>query len=244
MYGNALEFGPKKFLSSESLATMLPPLHRADDAPNLTPISIVLANGHCMFRQGLAALIYTEPAVRLLEQVCDGESAWHAIQAHNPDIAILDLDLGQVSGIEIARRTADQALPTRCLVIESHLALGQASEALRAGVAGYIHQDDGFEVLMLALRSIHAGGIFLSPVIASRMGEGEGGKHRFITAPSPREREVMRLLAAGNSSKEIARTLAISPLTVETHRRRVMAKLDLHSAAEVACYALRNGMLG
>ncbi|MFY9974562.1 MAG: response regulator transcription factor [Chromatiaceae bacterium] len=207
-----------------------------------TTIRVGLAAGPGMFRQGVAALLAAEPDVELLDQVADGEAAWKAIQALEPDVAILDQVLPTASGIEVARRVAAAALGTRCLLLAMHEDATQASQALRAGAAGYVLKENSFEELMLALRSIDAGGTFVSPSIATRLRalrhSGQGAQ-----ALSPRELEVVRLLAAGMRSKEIARALAISPQTVETHRRRLMRKLEVHSTAEVVRYAAQSGVL-
>lgn len=203
---------------------------------------VVLADGHGMFCQGLGSLLAAEPDVELLALVGDGEAAWHAIQVHEPDVAILDLRLTKASGIEVARRVAAAALDTRCLLLATHEDPTLAPQALRAGAAGYVLKENKFEQLMLALHTIHCGGTFVSPAIATKLRALRRRGHDTAVL-SPTEREVVRLLAAGKSSKEIARILAISPQTVNTNRRRLMKKLNLHSSAEVVRFAVQSGLV-
>lgn len=211
--------------------------------PRAATIGVVLADSNGMFRQGLAALLAAHPEVEVLAQVADGEAAWQAIQTREPDIAILDLVLTKATGIEVTRRVAAAARDTRCLMLATHEDPDLASQALRAGAAGYVLKHSRFEELMLALRSINAGGTFISPSIATKLRALQRDGRDPVTL-SPREREVVRLLAVGKRTKEIARALGISPHTVDTHRRRLMKKLRLGSAAEVVRYAAQSGLLG
>lgn len=206
-------------------------------------ISVILAEDHAIVRQGLAALLQAEPDIVLLGQAADGAAAWSIIATHQPDIAILDLSMPQATGIEITRRVEAAALDTRCLLLTMHDDPAAALEAQEAGAAGYILKDNSFEDLVLAVRSIAAGGTFVSPSIRAKLRalQRNGQTH---PALSDREREVLRLVALGHSSKEIARLLTISPRTVDTYRNRLMHKLGLHSVADVVRYAVQGGMLG
>ena len=206
-------------------------------------VSVILAEDHAIVRQGLAALLQAEPDIALLGQAADGAAAWSMIAAHQPDIAILDLSMPQATGIEITRRVEAAALDTRCLLLTMHDDPAAALEAQEAGAAGYVLKDNSFEDLVLAVRSIAAGGTFVIPSIRAKLRalQRNGQTH---PALSDREREVLRLVALGHSSKEIARLLAISPRTVDTYRSRLMHKLGLHSVADVVRYAVQGGMLG
>jgi DNA-binding NarL/FixJ family response regulator len=206
-----------------------------------SPVRVLLAHRHSIFSQGLAALLSAQLGVEFLAQVGDGEAAWEAIRNRKPELALLDLALGKPSGLEVARRVHAAELPTRCLMLTTDADPSLAAQALRAGAAGCFIKDSGFEELMLALRSIDTGETFVSPSIATRMPAPPGtGRESPL---SVREREIVRLVAAGQSSKAIARTLDISHQTVDTHRRRILKKLDLHSSAEVVRYAIRSGLL-
>jgi DNA-binding NarL/FixJ family response regulator len=205
-------------------------------------IGVVLADDHVIVRQGLAALLQAEPDIVLLAQAADGVAAWGLIATHQPDIAILDLSMPQATGIEITRRVEAAALDTRCLLLTMHDDPAAALEAQEAGAAGYILKDNSFEELTLAVRSIAAGGTFVTASIRAKLRSLQRNGQRPI-ALSGREREVIRLVALGHSSKAIARSLAISPRTVDTYRNRLMKKLGLHSVADVVRYAVQAGML-
>jgi DNA-binding NarL/FixJ family response regulator len=206
-------------------------------------IGVILADDHAIVRQGLAALLQAEPDIVLLGLAADGAAAWSMIATHQPDIAILDLSMPQATGIEITRRVEAAALDTRCLLLTMHDDPAAALEAQAAGAAGYILKDNSFEDLVLAVRSIAAGGTFVTPSIRAKLRALQRNGQGSI-ALSSREREVIRLVALGHSSKEIARVLDISPRTVDTYRSRLMHKLRLHSVADVVRYAVQGGMLG
>ncbi|WP_020506288.1 response regulator [Lamprocystis purpurea] len=206
-------------------------------------IGVILADDHAIVRQGLAALLQAEPDIVLLGLAADGAAAWSMIATHQPDIAILDLSMPQATGIEITRRVEAAALDTRCLLLTMHDDPAAALEAQAAGAAGYILKDNSFEDLVLAVRSIAAGGTFVTPSIRAKLRALQRNGQGSI-ALSSREREVIRLVALGHSSKEIARVLDISPRTVDTYRNRLMHKLRLHSVADVVRYAVQGGMLG
>jgi len=208
------------------------------------PLGVILADDHAIFRQGLAALLQAEPDFALLAQSADGEAAWQSIQAHAPAIAILDLTMPKATGIEVARRVEAAALDTRCLLLTMHDDPAAALQTQEAGAAGYVLKDNSFEELVVAVRSIAAGGTFVTPSIRAKLRALQRNNGHKTVALSPRELEVVRLIAAGSSSKEIGRVLAISPRTVDTYRNRLMAKLGLHSVAEVVRWAVQRGMVG
>jgi DNA-binding NarL/FixJ family response regulator len=206
------------------------------------PLGVILADDHAIVREGLTALLQGEPDIALLGQTADGESAWELVATRQPDLAILDLCMPGATGIEVARRIAAAALDTRVLLLTMHDDPTAVIEAERAGVAGYLLKDNSFEELVLAAHTVAAGGTFVSPAIRAKLRLLQRAGHLPI-ALSMREREVVRLIAGGRSSKEIARALAISPRTVDTYRNRLMEKLGLHSVAEVVRWAVQGGML-
>jgi DNA-binding NarL/FixJ family response regulator len=202
----------------------------------------LLAHRHGLFSQGLAALLAGQPGIALVAQVADGEAAWEAIRTRTPEVALLDLDLDQVSGTQVLERVRAAGLTTRCLILAGADDPSLVSRTLAAGAAGWLRKDSGFEELLFALQTIHAGGTFISPPLAAKPRDPRAEGPSLLDL-SAREREVLRLVAAGNTSKAIARVLGISCQTVETHRRRLMKKLDLHCAAQVVSFAARAGML-
>lgn len=242
MYDDPFKLGANRLAPLWAGAGQAASLRDANPGARDATIGVILAHGRGLLCCGLAALLAAEPDVELLEQVADGEAAWQVIRTREPDVAILDLALTKASGIDVVRRVAATTLGTRCLMLATHEDPSLAAQALQAGAVGYVIKDNRFEDLMLALRSIHAGGTFVSPSIAAKLRalRRDGAD---TLALSPREREVVRLLAVGKSSKEIARTLGISPQTVDTHRRRLMRKLKVRCAAEVVRYAVQSGLL-
>ncbi len=206
-------------------------------------LGVILADDHAIVRQGLAALLQGEPDIALLAQAADGEAAWGLIETHQPDIAILDLAMPKGTGIEIARRVQAAALDTRVVLLTMHDDAATALQAQEAGVTGFVVKDNSFEELTLAVCTVAAGGTFVTPAVRAKLNALRRNGDKPV-ALSPREREVIRLIAAGQSSKEIGRALAISPRTVDTYRDRLRDKLGLRSVAEVVLYAVQYGMLG
>ncbi len=190
----------------------------------------------------MTPLLEQEPGIRLLDQAGDGERAWQQIRHHCPDVAILDIGMPSMSGIDVARAVSASALDTRVLLLTMHDDPCAATHAMEAGAAGYVLKDSLFEELLLAVRTLAAGGTFTTPSVQQRLRELQRRGCTTI-ALSSREREVIRLIALGHSGKEIARRLDISPRTVDTYRKRLMEKLALHNIADVVRYAVRAGMV-
>lgn len=205
-------------------------------------ITVTLADDHALLRQGLTPLLAQEHDIRLLDQASDGDQALRQIQQHQPDVAIIDVGMPLLSGIDVAHAVQDSRLPTRVLLLTMHNDPCAATNALQAGAAGYVVKDSLFEELLLAVRILAAGGTFMTPSLRHRLLDLQR-QGCSTAALSAREREVVRLIALGNGSKEIARILDLSPRTVETYRKRLMEKLGVNSLAEVVRYALRTGMV-
>ena len=205
-------------------------------------IGVILADDHTIFRQGLTALLQGEPTIEVLGQAANGSEAWRLIASLQPAVAILDLGMPQDTGIEVARRVERACLDTRIVLLTGRDDPNAALEAAAAGVAGYVLKDSSFDELVLAVQTVTAGGTFTTPSLRTRLRTLQRNG-RATGALSPREREVIRLIALGHTNKEIARILDISPRTVDTHRGRSMEKLGLHSLAAVVRYSVQTGML-
>ena len=202
---------------------------------------LLLADDHAIFRQGLLRLLNGWPEAKVVGEAADGREAWALIATLQPDVAIVDIEMPQMSGIEIMQRVQKEKLPTRIVLLTMHDEPALALEAERFGVDGYVLKDNTFEELLRALKTVVAGGRYMSPSVSDNLKAFclEGGGATL----SARELEVLKLIASGLSSKAIARTLNISPKTVETYRHRLMSKLNLHSVAELVRYAVRVGLL-
>ncbi|MEN8212796.1 MAG: response regulator transcription factor [Pseudomonadota bacterium] len=203
--------------------------------------TIILADDHDIFRQGLASLLHSEQEFALLEQACNGQEAWELILELNPDVAILDVTMPEMTGIEVVRKSYQSGLDTSAVLLTMHDDPCALLEAQEAGAAGYILKDNSFEELVTAVRTVVAGGTFITPSLRKKLRELQCHGHAPIQL-SKREREVIKLIALGKSSKEIARLLGISPRTVDTYRQRLMSKLALNNLADVVRYAVRAGL--
>lgn len=205
-------------------------------------ITVILANEHMLFRQGLAALLNMAEGVELLAQAASGREAWDCIERLQPDVAILDVHMPEMTGIEVARKISAAGFTTQVVLLAAHEDIFIAIEAQEAGAAGYVLQGNSFEELMIAVKTVAAGGTFVALSIRAKLRELQRQGWTTI-ALSLREQEVMRLIALGKTGKEIARLMDISPRTVDTYRERLMSKLQAHTVAEVVRYAVRAEMM-
>jgi DNA-binding NarL/FixJ family response regulator len=205
-------------------------------------ISVVFADRHEIFRQGLAALLNATDGIAPLAQAANGREAWELIVKHNPDVAILEIHLPEMTGIEVARKMSVAGLATQAILLTAHEDPLAAIDAQEAGAAGYILKANSFEELITAVQIVAAGGTFVTPSIRAKLREMPQ-QGRATTVLSPREREVIRLIALGKSGKEVARVMGISPRTVSTYRDRLMNKLQAHTVADLVRYAVRAGMV-
>lgn len=203
-------------------------------------IKVILADDHAMFRQGLTPLLEVGHELELLAQAANGRDAWELIEALRPDVAIVDVSMPELTGIEVARKTVNAGFRTRVVMLTMHEDPFAALQAQEAGAAGYVLKDNTFEELLIAVRTVAAGGTFVTPSIQAKLMELQRHGAALL---SRREREVIKLIALGHSSKEIGRLMGISPRTVDTYRSRLMDKLGLHTLADVVRYAVRTGMV-
>lgn len=206
------------------------------------PIKIVLADDHAIIRQGLAPLFGAEQDMELLAQADNGREAFELIESLQPDVAILDISMPEMTGIEVTRRVVDAGLYTKAILLTMHEDPSAVLDALEAGASGYVLKDNSFEELVQAVRAVVAGGTFVTPSVREKLRKLQS-HGKTAASLSEREREVIKLIAKGRSSKEIGRIMDISPRTVDTYRRRLMDKLDVHTIAGLVRYAVRTGMV-
>jgi len=204
---------------------------------------ILLADDHTMFRQALVAFLTSRPELELLHQATNGIDAWEQIQALRPDVAILDITMPGMSGIEVTRKNSDADHLTRIVILTMHNDHRLALEAKEAGADAFVLKENTLEELVTAIESVMKGGNFVSPSLRSMLrAHTHNGQTTILL--STREREVITLIAEGNSSKEIAREMDISPRTVDTYRKRLGDKLGLGNLAEMVRYAVKAGLVG
>jgi DNA-binding NarL/FixJ family response regulator len=212
-------------------------------------VRILLADDHTMVRQGLRKVLEERDDWQVIAEASDGREAVRLSEERRPDLAILDVAMPLLNGIEAARQITRRSPSTRVLILSMHSDEAYVIQVLQAGASGYLLKDSADVDLMHAVAAIASGKSFFSPAISRLMLDDYGRQladrsliDRYDSL-SEREREVFQLIAEGKVNKEIAVLLSISPSTVETHRAHIMEKLDLHSAAEIVLYAVRKGVI-
>jgi DNA-binding NarL/FixJ family response regulator len=212
-------------------------------------LSILLGDDHTLMRQGLKKILEEQPEWTVVAEARDGrEAVSHAIE-HQPQVAILDISMPRLNGIEATRQITHHAPAVRVLIVSMHAHDAYLVQALQAGARGYLLKDSADVDLVRAVTSCAAGKSFFSPAIASVMLDGyvrqltEKGVVNRYQLLSEREREVFQLVAEGRSSKDVAEVLSLSPATVDTHRAHILQKLDLHNMAELVLFAVRQGVV-
>jgi DNA-binding NarL/FixJ family response regulator len=212
-------------------------------------IQILLADDHNIMRRGLRLLLERQPGFEVVAEAADGRQAVERAEATKPDIVILDIAMPNLSGIEAAQRIRTLLPQAAVLILSMHSDEGYVLRALKAGVKGYLLKDSAENDLIEAIKVVSAGKAFFSPEISKILVEdyvremkkrGTEDSYELLTS---REREILQLLAEGKSNKDISTLLNLSLFTVETHRRNLQDKLNLHSVAELMLYAVRKGII-
>lgn len=220
-----------------------------ETATDTKPIRILLADDHVVMRRGLRLLLETQPGFCVVGEASDGRKALEAATSLEPDVAILDIAMPILNGAEAAQRINEVLPRIAIIMLTMHSDESYVLRALRAGAKGYLLKDSAESDLIEAIRAVSAGKTFFSPEISRMLVEDyvreirtRGVDDSYETLSS-REREVLHLIAEGKANKEVAALLNLSPHTVETHRRNLQEKLNLHNFAELVLYAVRKGLI-
>jgi DNA-binding NarL/FixJ family response regulator len=210
-------------------------------------IRILLADDHRILREGLRSLLEREVDLEVVAEAGNGREAVRLARELSPDVAVVDISMPDLNGIEATRRMLSEGSGTRVIALSVHSHRRFIVEMLRAGAFGYLLKDCATKELVGAVRAVAAGGTYLSPAIAGVVAEGFVDRSRSqprlaFDVLSGREREVLQLLAEGKNAKQIAHELGLSASTIAVHRKNIMDKLDIHNLAELTKYAVREGL--
>jgi len=210
-------------------------------------IRVLLADDHPLVRAGVRRVLESATRINVVGEADDGSATLDAVVRLAPDILVLDLSLPRVHGLEVLRRAKAVRPDLRVIVLTMHANREYVTKALQAGADSYLLKESAAQELLLAIEAVAGGRAFHSPAIQAQLTgwlrERQGGRSSGLDRLTTREREVLREIASGRSTKEIAAGLGIGARTVESHRASLMRKLDLHSVALLTQFALREGLL-
>lgn len=205
--------------------------------------TILLADDHPMFRQGLKALLERDN-FEIIAEAEDGHTAVRQARHLNPNVAVLDLSMPLLNGIDAARDMHKHAPDTNVILLTMYEEEAYVLEALRAGIRGYVLKAQAAVDLLNAIREVMRGAIYLSPGISKTVVDAYMGNSVLPPDPlSDRERQVLQLVAEGKTTKQIASILGLSVKTADSHRTRIMQKLEIHETANLVRYAIRRGFI-
>ena len=210
------------------------------------PIRVLLADDHALVRAGLRKLLESLSGVAVVGEAGDGREALALVASKNPDLVLLDITMPGLNGLEAAERIGREHPGTRVILLSMHASEEHVLRALRAGAAGYLPKDAALGELELAINAVRKGETYLSPAVSRHVSDyvrRTGAETEPRESLTPRQREILQLIAEGQSTKRIAGTLGVSVKTVETHRSQLMEKLDIHDVAGLVRYAIRIGLI-
>lgn len=212
------------------------------------PIRVLIVDDHRIIREGLRVLLRSDPGVEVVGEAADGRAAVTMAAELSPDVVVMDITMPDLNGIDATRRIrSSNGHSPKVIALSAHADRRYATEMLSAGAAGFVIKEAAYEELSLALKTVMTNKLYLSPAVSEVIVEGmrSGGAPAGPTVFSeltPREREVLQLMAEGKATKQVAMHLHVSVKTAESHRRNLMEKLKLHSLAELTKYAIREGL--
>jgi DNA-binding NarL/FixJ family response regulator len=216
-------------------------------------IRVVIADDHTLVRAGIRALLDSLPETEVVAEAGDGRDALRLIDRLRPDVILMDVAMSGMNGLEATTRISRDFPESRVIILSMHANEEYVIRALRAGAAGYMLKDAAISELELAVKTVAAGQTYLSPAIARHVADyvqRVGGDSPMAPSPpdpyerlTPRQREILQLIAEGATTQDIAQTLKVSVKTVETHRAQLMDRLDLHDVASLVRYAIRVGLV-
>lgn len=212
----------------------------------MADIRVLLVDDHQLVRTGMRFLLNEVPGMIVIGDTGDGRSALESIAALQPNIVLMDISMPELNGLEATTRIAKEFPLSRVIILSMHANEEYVLQALRAGAAGYLVKNAAPEELELAIRAVARGETYLSPAISRHVVEELLGGAKNNASPvdvlTPRQREILQLVAEGKTTKQIAVTLGVSIKTIESHRTQLMDRLDIHELAGLVRFAIRHGL--
>ena len=214
----------------------------------MSKVRVLLADDHTLIRAGIRALLESVLGMEVVAESGDGREALALIEKHTPDVALLDIGMPGLNGLEVARQAAGVSPRTRLVILSMYADSAFVRQALQAGVKGYLLKGAAVSELPLAIQAVMRGETYLTPkvsqaVVSGFLREGESQEPAAQEGLTRRQREILQLIAEGRSTKEIAQVLDVSVKTVETHRQRLMDRLGIHDVAGLVRFAIRAGIV-
>ena len=211
-------------------------------------IKVFVADDHKLFRDGLISLLKKSPDIDIIGEASSGLETLDKINLFQPDVALVDITMPELNGIEVIKRIKKCNPKIKILVISMHADLYYIVNSFRAGANGYMLKEDSFELLIDAIKQVYSGEKFLSPSLESmqvyeKIYTTQQNDEKIDKILSPREIEILQLIAEGYTSQKISETLCISVRTVDTHRKKIMAKLNIHNTAGLVKYAIKQKLI-
>jgi DNA-binding NarL/FixJ family response regulator len=218
-------------------------------------IRILLADDHTLVRGGLRALLESIPNVQVVSEAEDGREALRNVGIHRPDIVLMDIAMKGMNGLEATARMTKEFPTIKVIILSMHTSEEYVLQALRAGASGYLLKDAGIAELDLAIKAVARGETYLSPPVSKHVisdyirrtgGEAKDDQVEFLSPLerlTPRQREILQLIAEGHTTQDIAHVLNISIKTVETHRMQLMERLDIHDVTGLVRFAVKVGLI-
>ena len=210
------------------------------------PIRVVLVEDHQIVREGLKALLEGREDVTVVAEADNGKQGVALVEQHRPDVAVMDLNMPELDGVEATKAIRRQVPETKVLILSMYSTGEHVRPAIRAGAGGYLLKGSGLSDLVAAIKAVAAGNAFFSPQVAKIVlddSRNQGSGPRAGSDLTPRERQVLKLVAEGKSSPEIAEELGLSVKTIEGHRGRLMSKLETKNVAGMVRHAIRLGLV-
>jgi DNA-binding NarL/FixJ family response regulator len=210
-------------------------------------IRVLLADDHALVRAGIRSLLERLDGIEVVAEAGDGHETLRLAGVHHPDVVLMDIGMPGLNGLEAAGRLAKEGSSSRVLILSMHTSEEYVLKALRSGAAGYLIKASAASELEAAIRAVARGETYLSPSVSKYVVDQyvrrTAADDEPLSALTPRQREILQMIAEGNTSKDIARKLELSHRTVETHRAQLMERLDVHDLAGLVLFAVRVGLV-